>query len=106
MEIVDNIEFVGKESFSMIIGANLIRVDIPNKSISTYNIVDSKYIDPYSEGRLTEVNSEIASKIEERFEIKISDYGITVHDEKIVMQYNANELDEALTTRCISSKDS
>jgi len=105
MEIVDNIEFVGKESFSMIIGANLIRVDIPNKSISTYNIVDSKYIDPYSEGRLTEVNSEIASKIEERFEIKISDYGITVHDEKIVMQYNANELDEALTTRWQSIKN-
>ena len=83
IDIVNNIEFTGCVKKSIVTCDMFIKVDEENKLLLASDIVDNEKIDISSEGILKEVNSYIALKIEDKLNINVVDYGVTIIDESI-----------------------
>lgn len=62
-----------------------IKLDSDNNQLLAYDC-SNNLINYSSEGILNEVNSEIAEKIEQRFDINLMEFGISVYDENILME--------------------
>ena len=84
-----NLNDIGEEMQEAIINSKLytlaIKLDSDNNQLLAYTCSDS-LINHSTEGILNEVNSEIAKKIEQQFNIKLSNFGVSVFDEKISME--------------------
>ena len=86
-KLIDNAEFkpTGKRTLT-VAGDMFIKADNDNMLIFASDIVDKSYIDTQSKGILQEINSKSAAKIEKDLDIKLSDYGVKILDECILME--------------------
>jgi len=86
-ELIENAEFkpTGKRTLT-VAGGMFIKADNDNMLIFASDIVDREYINPSSEGIVQEINSKSAAKIEKDLDIKLSDYGVIIIDERISME--------------------
>lgn len=81
--IANNLEYERFENKSVIVCDMSIKVDEENRLIFASDIISGEIIDTASEGILREVNSYIATKIENELNINIVDYGVEIFDETI-----------------------
>ncbi|MEA2099347.1 MAG: hypothetical protein U9P72_04370 [Campylobacterota bacterium] len=90
MQSINNIEFEGDGSRSVVVCNMFIRTDKENKILYASDIIntsDFKSIDFSSEGILKEINSHIAFKIEDKLGISVLDYGVEILNEEMVISY-------------------
>jgi len=81
-------EFKNYGKKSAVVNDMFIKVDEENKILLVNDIIDKKFFEISSEGILTNINSEIAKKIEAKLNIKIADYGVEIFDKSIISAPN------------------